>query len=191
MSPGPSLATVIRNTVTGSRFHGIATGISHAIGIGFYAFLSVTGLMILIREAPLVFQVLTWLGTAYLVWLGWQGLTAKKSIIDQNDNQISTLQISSAARDGLAISLLNPKITAFFLALFSQFVDQATNLLNSSIMVATPMMIDGLWYSLIAIFVSQKFLLTKLRKHGVWFDRGIGVLLILIALRVFFNDPLI
>jgi threonine/homoserine/homoserine lactone efflux protein len=53
------------------------------------------------------------------------------------------------------------------------------------------MLIDGLWYSLIAIFVSQKFLLTKLRKHGVWFDRGIGVLLILIALRVFFNDPLI
>ena len=191
MSPGPSLATVIRNTVIGSRYHGIATGVSHALGIGFYAFLSVTGLMILIREAPLVFQVLTWLGATYLVWLGWQGLTAKKSLIDQNDNQISTLQISSAARDGLAISLLNPKITAFFLALFSQFVDQATNLLNSSIIVATPMLIDGLWYSLIAIFVSQKFLLTKLRKHGVWFNRGIGVLLILIALRVFFNDPLI
>ena len=191
MSPGPSLATVIRNTVIGSRYHGIATGVSHALGIGFYAFLSVTGLMILIREAPLVFQVLTWLGAAYLIWLGWQGLNVKKSLIDQNDNQISTLQISSAAMDGLAISLLNPKITAFFLALFSQFVDQATNLLNSSIMVATPMLIDGLWYSLIAIFVSQKFLLTKLRKHGVWFNRGIGVLLILIALRVFFNDPLI
>jgi len=191
MSPGPSLATVIRNTVIGSRYHGIATGVSHALGIGFYAFLSVTGLMILIREAPLVFQVLTWLGAAYLIWLGWQGLTAKKSLIDQNENQISTLQISSAAMDGLAISLLNPKITAFFLALFSQFVDQATNLLNSSIIVATPMLIDGLWYSLIAIFVSQKFLLTKLRKHGVWFNRGIGVLLILIALRVFFNDPLI
>ena len=112
MSPGPSLATVIRNTVIGSRYHGIATGVSHALGIGFYAFLSVTGLMILIREAPLVFQVLTWLGAAYLIWLGWQGLTAKKSLIDQNENQISTLQISSAARDGLAISLLNPKITA-------------------------------------------------------------------------------
>ena len=191
MSPGPSLATVIRNTVIGSRYHGIATGVSHALGIGFYAFLSVTGLMILIREAPLVFQGLTWLGAAYLIWLGCHGLTAKKSLINQNDNQISTLQISSAARDGLAISLLNPKITAFFLALFSQFVDQATNLLNSSIMVATPMLIDGLWYSLIAIFVSQKFLLTKLRKHGVWFDRGSGVLLILIALRIFFNDPLI
>ena len=58
-------------------------------------------------------------------------------------------------------------------------------------MVATPMLIDGLWYSLIAIFVSQKFLLNQLRKYEVWVDRAIGILLILIALRVFFNDPLI
>ena len=191
MSPGPSLATVIRNTVGGSRYHGIATGVSHAFGIGVYALLSVTGLVILIQEAPIVFRVLTWVGAIYLIWLGWQGLTAKKGLIAQNESQISTLQISSAARDGLAISLLNPKISAFFVALFSQFVDQATNLLNSSIMVATPMLIDGLWYSLIAIFVSQKFLLNQLRKYGVWLDRAIGILLILIALRVFFNDPLI
>ena len=177
--------------VIGSRYHGIATGVSHAFGIGVYALLSVTGLVILIQEAPIIFRVLTWVGAIYLLWLGWQGVTAKKGLIAQNESQISTLQISSAARDGLAISLLNPKISAFFVALFSQFVDQATNLLNSSIMVATPMLIDGLWYSLIAIFVSQKFLLKQLRKYGVWVDRAIGILLILIALRVFFNDPLI
>ena len=58
-------------------------------------------------------------------------------------------------------------------------------------MVATPLLIDGLWYSLIAIFISQNFLLSKLRKNGVWIERGIGVLLILIALRVVFNDPLV
>ena len=145
MSPGPSLAMVIRNTVVGSRYHGIATGVSHAFGIGVYALLSVTGLVILIQEAPIIFRVLTWVGAIYLLWLGWQGVTAKKGLIAQNESQISTLQISSAARDGLAISLLNPKISTFFVALFSQFVDQATNLLNSSIMVATPMLIDGLW----------------------------------------------
>ena len=59
MSPGPSLATVIRNTVVGSRYHGIATGVSHAFGIGVYALLSVTGLIILIQEAPIIFRVLT------------------------------------------------------------------------------------------------------------------------------------
>ena len=131
--------------MVGSRYHGIATGVSHAFGIGVYALLSVTGLAILIQEAPIIFRVLTWAGAIYLLWLGWQGVTAKKGLIAQNESPISTLPISSAARDGLAISLLNPKISAFFVALFSQFVDQAPNLLNSSIMVANPMLIDGLW----------------------------------------------
>ena len=119
MSPGPSLATVIRNTVIGSRYHGIATGVSHAFGIGVYALLSVTGLVLLIQEAPIIFRILTWAGAVYLLWLGWQGGTAKKGLIAQNESPISTLPISSAARDGLATSLLNPKISVFFIALFS------------------------------------------------------------------------
>ena len=191
MSPGPSLATVIRNTMRGSRYHGIVTGVSHALGIGIYALISVTGLVLLISEVPLVFQVLTWFGAAYLVWLGWQGVRANNNFIDQDERQIPLVNFSSAARDGLAISLLNPKITVFFLALFSQFVDQASNLYNTLIIVATPLLIDGLWYSLIAIFISQNFLITRLRKNVVWIERGIGVLLIVIALRIFFNDPLI
>ena len=114
MSPGPSLATVIRNTVFGSRYHGIATGVSHAFGIGVYALLSVTGLVILIREAPIIFRVLTWVGAIYLLWLGWQGVTAKKGLIAQNESQISTLQISSAARDGLAILFAESKNFSLF-----------------------------------------------------------------------------
>ena len=50
---------VIRNTVIGSRFHGIATGVTHALGIGIYALFSITGLVILIQEALLVFQGLS------------------------------------------------------------------------------------------------------------------------------------
>ena len=64
MSPGPSFVMVIRNTVIGSRFHGIVTGVTHAIGIGTYALFSITGLVILIQEAPLVFQGLSRAGTA-------------------------------------------------------------------------------------------------------------------------------
>ena len=33
---------IIRNTVIGSRFHGIVTGVTHALGIGTYALFSIT-----------------------------------------------------------------------------------------------------------------------------------------------------
>ena len=87
------------------------------------------------------------------------------------------------------ISLLNPKILVFFVALFSQFLDQATGTVSSLIMVLTPTLIDGVWYSLIAIMVSQSFLHNMLREKSFWLDRIIGVFLILIAMRVFI-EPL-
>ena len=44
MSPGPSLAVVLRNTVAGGRLRGVMTGLGHGIGFFFYALLAVSGL---------------------------------------------------------------------------------------------------------------------------------------------------
>ena len=44
MSPGPSLAVVLRNTISGGRLQGIMTGVGHGIGFGIYALIAVTGL---------------------------------------------------------------------------------------------------------------------------------------------------
>ena len=37
MSPGPSLAVVLRNTISGGRLQGIMTGVGHGLGFGIYA----------------------------------------------------------------------------------------------------------------------------------------------------------
>ena len=39
MSPGPSLAVVLRNTMVGGRSQGVSTGIGHGLGFGIYAFI--------------------------------------------------------------------------------------------------------------------------------------------------------
>lgn len=38
ISPGPSLAAVMKSTIQGSRFHGIVTALAHAFGIVFMPF---------------------------------------------------------------------------------------------------------------------------------------------------------
>ena len=50
MSPGPSLAVVLRETVRNSRWHGVVAGLSHALGVGLWAFLTVHGLALLVTE---------------------------------------------------------------------------------------------------------------------------------------------
>ena len=42
MSPGPSLAVVLRTTVAGGRLRGVMTGLGHGIGFFFYALLAVS-----------------------------------------------------------------------------------------------------------------------------------------------------
>ena len=60
ISPGPSLAVVIRNTISGGRFQGVMTGIGHGIGIGIYAFMAVMGLssLLLNNEKLFTFSIL-------------------------------------------------------------------------------------------------------------------------------------
>jgi len=84
----------------------------------------------------------------------------------------------------LAISLFNPKIMLFFLALFSQFVLAADSLVGQSLIVLTPLIVDGLWYTIIALLLSHQSVLPKLKQKAALIDKLSGVVLILLAIRV-------
>ena len=121
MSPGPSLAMVVRHTLGGGRGKGIICAWAHSIGIGVYALLTLLGLAVLLKQAPMVFNGIAIIGALYLAYMGVQALRSKGGMSDKLAAGESTDALT-AARDGLAISLFNPKIMLFFLALFSQFV---------------------------------------------------------------------
>ena len=66
MSPGPSLALILRNTVTRGRTQGIMTGIGHGLGITFYAVVAVSGLVALINTIPHFFSFAQIAGSFFL-----------------------------------------------------------------------------------------------------------------------------
>ncbi|SIQ38007.1 LysE family translocator [Marinobacterium stanieri] len=183
MSPGPSLAVVLRQTVSNSRGHGIAAGCAHALGVGLWAAMTVWGLALLVSRHELAYQLITWAGAAYLVWLGIGALrhAATPDIQAQKAGHESLL---SAARSGLLISLLNPKLAVFFTALFSQFVSADQVWQDQVLMVLTATIVDGAWYSLVAVLFSQPRLLAWLRRHLKRVEQLTGVVLIGLAVRV-------
>jgi len=181
MSPGPSLAVVIRHTVAGSRTHGVATGLAHAIGIGIYALLSSFGLAVLIIGNPGLYHVLALAGAGYLLWLGVAALRDGDGVVAPAAD-VTPGPLAVAARDGFAISLLNPKVAFFFLALFSQFVEPGMGVGTHVLMSAIAMGIDASWYALVAVVLSYSGVLRLLRRNGLWLDRVTGVALIALAL---------
>ncbi|MFT5789736.1 MAG: threonine/homoserine/homoserine lactone efflux protein [Shewanella sp.] len=183
MSPGPSLAMVVRHTLGGGRSKGIICAWAHSIGIGVYALVTLLGLAVVLKRAPMVFNAIAIIGALYLAYMGIQALRSKGGISDKLAAGKSTDALT-AARDGLAISLFNPKIMLFFLALFSQFVMVADNMTAKGLIVLTPLIVDGLWYTFIALVLSHSAVLPKLREKAALIDKLSGIVLILLAVRV-------
>ena len=71
MSPGPSLAVVLRNTLSGGRRQGVMTGIGHGLGFGIYAFLAAGAFATAISIHETAETGLKWAGVCILIWLGY------------------------------------------------------------------------------------------------------------------------
>ncbi|MGF1749292.1 MULTISPECIES: LysE family translocator [Vibrio] len=186
MSPGPSLAIVAKHSLSGGRINGFATAWAHACGIGIYALVTVLGLTVLLQQFPMIFKSLSLIGALYLAWLGYNAVRSKGGIVERLESGQPVSAVTSA-KEGLFISLFSPKIALFFTALFSQFVAVGSELSDKAIIIVTPLLVDGLWYTFITIMLSSTFLLNFLKSKARIIDQVSGVVLILLAIRVLFT----
>lgn len=184
VSPGPSLAVVIKNTLGGNRTSGILTAWAHALGIGLYALLSLLGLAIVLKKMPILFLSISYAGAFYLLWIGINAMRSRGGIAARLAQGEKNTYLQ-CIRDGAMISLLNPKIGLFFIALFSQFIHVDVGVYGKTITVLTPLITDGLWYSTIALTLSRPNILLFLRARAQFLDRLTGIVLIILALRIF------
>lgn len=178
MSPGPSLAVVLRNTISGGRTQGIMTGIGHGIGFSIYAMIAVTGLSAILIADETKFALLQWTGIIVLIWLSYNMLTYRPSD-NPKEHQ------SSGRRgfvEGFMISFLNPKILVFIVAVFSQFIDPQMTDTDRVTMAVIAGTIDTTWYVLVAAVLSGTTVIDKLRENSTLIDRMIGVVLLVLAM---------
>ena len=183
-SPGPSLAVIVKHTLAGGRTQGLVGAWCHAGGIGVYAVATVFGLAGLLAVYPTVARGVTLAGASYLMWLGVMALRAGRLQGEVAVGQDVARNLGASARDGLVIALLNPKIAVFFTALFSQFVQADAMVLSQWAMAGTAVVIDGLWYSLVALVLARPTMLVRFQAQSHWLNRVSGVLFIAIALRI-------
>jgi threonine/homoserine/homoserine lactone efflux protein len=184
MSPGPSLAVVLKHSLHGGMKNGMLAALSHGIGVGFYACASLLGLGALMTQLPTLYQVLVYGGAAYLAYLGIRILLAKPSPQTLNVEQAKPSP-RSALQDGFAIAFLNPKLAVFFLALFSQFIDPENLTLQVGlIMCLTVFVLDTGWYLLVALLTEISKKRFGFTKANPWFEKLLGIIFIALAVRV-------
>ena len=178
ISPGPSLAVVLRNTISGGRTQGVMTGIGHGIGLGIYAFIAVMGLSSLLLANKQIFNLLQWAGALVLIWLAF-------NMITYNQSDSSKEHEGSGRRgflEGFMIAFLNPKILVFMVAVFSQFINPDITNSGRFIMAIMAGVIDTTWYVLVAAVLAGTPIVDKLRVNAVIIDRSIGMVLLMLAI---------
>ena len=181
MSPGPSLAVVVKNTIAGGRSRGMATGLGHGIGVGIYAFGAVVGVAALVDAWPNAVRAIELLGGVYLVWLGIGALRHAGAGADDNHDSAGR----SGFLEGFAVAFLNPKIAVFFLALLGSLLPSDATALDRAGVAGLAMFIDAFWYMFAALALATTGAADWLRDRGLWVDRVLGVLLIAVGLYLF------
>ena len=183
MSPGPSLALIIRNSTKYNRLGGVMSAVGHGLGMGVYAIFAVTGLSIIILTNIYVFKLIQIVGIAFLFVFGILFIFQKNEKIDIDDSQNNL----NSFLQGFSISILNPKILIWFSAVFSQFVRGDSTFLTNSILVITASAIDCIWYILVALIVTSYGLKDFFQKRINAIQKISGTVLIIISILLIIN----
>ena len=183
MSPGPSLALIIRNSTKYNRLGGIMSAVGHGLGMGVYAIFAVTGLSIIILTNIYVFKSIQIVGIVFLFVFGILFIFQKNEKIDIDNSQNKL----NSFLQGFSISILNPKILIWFSAVFSQFVKSDSTLLTNSILVITASAIDCIWYILVALIVTSYGLKDFFQKRINTIQKISGTVLVIISILLIIN----
>ena len=183
MSPGPSLAVVIRNNINYNRLAGIMTSVGHGLGIGVYATLAVLGLGFILQTNQTLFLLIQILGLIFLFFLGLLFIFQKQSEEKNNDDQN---QLNSFLQ-GFMIAIINPKILIWFTAIYSQFISVEGSFIFNVILILTASIIDALWYIIVSIIITGYGVKNFLIDKKLIIQKITGSILLIIAIGLLYN----
>lgn len=185
ISPGPDFIVAVKNALSYSRKTGIWTACGFGLGISVHIIYCVAGLALIISQSILAFNIVKLLGAGYLICIGVKSIFAKSSNIEVRATQqkidISPLE---AVKIGFLTNVLNPKATLFFLTLFTVVISPEAPKLILVILSSIMIVNQVLWFSLVAIFFTQKGIRNAFDKFQGIFNKVLGGLLIGLGIKV-------
>jgi len=179
MSPGPSMAVVIHNAIFKGRYNGILTSIGHGLGIAIYATFAVLGLGLIIETNLIIFNSLKILSIIFLIFIGMKSILNKEKLnLEKKDVKEKTISFLQ----GFSISILNPKILVWFIAIYSQFMSVNNELIFNIYLVLIAGIVDAFWYIFLTLAITTASALTFFQTKILLIKKIQGFLFVAIGL---------
>lgn len=118
--PGPAVLYIVNRSVSDGRTVGLAAVTGIELGNLVHALAAAAGLSAVLATSAAAFNVVKWLGAAYLIVVGVRTLLRRPPTIAADRTPISHRR---AFAQGVVVNILNPKVALFFLSFLPQFID--------------------------------------------------------------------
>ncbi len=183
MSPGPDFALVTKNSLSGSFRSGFLTTLGIFAALFIHITYCVLGIALIISQSPLIFNIIKYLGAAYLFYLGIMLLKEKSS---PSKSPSKHPQKNRPFLSGFLCNLLNPKATLFILSLFTQFIDPMMPFWSKFALGSIIAFMALLWFTLLTYLITHSYLNKHFAKFQAIITKVMGVVLCLLSLYVAF-----
>jgi threonine/homoserine/homoserine lactone efflux protein len=147
--PGPSVLYIVTQSVSHGRRAGIASVAGITTGTLVHIAAATVGLSALLASSAVAFDVVKYLGAAYLIVIGVRRLAGLERAHEERAR--SPRNLGRLYRQGIVVNTLNPKTALFFLAFLPQFVDPSSGvawvqvLLLGLLFATLGFLSDGTW----------------------------------------------
>jgi len=157
--PGPAVLYITARSASQGRLAGLVSVLAIETANFIQAAAAALGLSAILLSSALAFDIVKYLGAAYLIFLGVQKLLASEN--GSADGVVKQESLSRIYWQGFAVNILNPKTALFFFAFLPQFVDPAKgnviaqNMLLGAVFVGMAIITDSM-YALLASSVAGR-----------------------------------
>src|ERR1044071_2029732 len=157
--PGPAVLYITARSANQGRLAGLVSVLAIETANFLQAVAATLGLSAILLSSALAFDLVKYLGAAYLIYLGIRKLFVREE--ESWDEKVQRESLSRIYWQGLVINLLNPKTALFYFAFLPQFVDPAKGnvtgqtLFLSALFVGMAIITDSL-YALVASSLAER-----------------------------------
>jgi RhtB (resistance to homoserine/threonine) family protein len=183
--PGADFAMVLRQSIAHGRRAALFTSAGIATSILVHGSYTLLGIGVIVSQSLLAFNIIKWIGAAYLVWLAISALRAPAPQPPAEDDLAAAKRGDFAAFAlGFLTNLLNPKAVLFFLALFTTLVSAHTGGDIKVLYVLCMSLMLFAWFALVSVFFTTPSVRQGFFRFGRWFNRVTGITFLVLAVRV-------
>lgn len=183
-APGPDFVLVSQQTLTHGKKTGLLCSIGITLGLSIHLIYSALGLAAVIANSSSALWVIKIIGGCYLMYLGYKGITSKKS--SNKTVQVASVKNSPLKSIGVGFlcNALNPKAPIYFVSLFTLVLSPDLPLSHLLIYGVWIMAIQFIWFSSVVFLLSRPAVNKKFQAMGHWVDRVTGVAMVALGLKV-------